>query len=123
MKGNSMGKIERIQPGPRLSRAVIHNGTAHLAGITAPDRSQDIRGQLAQVFARIDQHLADCGSDRTRLLSAMILLKDVKRDFAALNAAWEAWIPAGHTPARATWEANLAAPDILVEIVIVAAVA
>jgi enamine deaminase RidA (YjgF/YER057c/UK114 family) len=117
-----MATITRIKPGPRLSRIAIHNGTAHFAGIAAIDRSQDLAGQTAQVFARIDEHLADCGSDRTRILSAMILMKDVKRDFAAFNAAWEAWIPAGHTPARATWQADLAAPDILLEIVVVAAV-
>jgi enamine deaminase RidA (YjgF/YER057c/UK114 family) len=115
--------IQRIQPGPRLSRAVIHNGVAYLAGITAPDRTQDIRGQLAQVFARLDQHLRDAGSDRGRLLSALVVLKDPARDFAALNELWEAWIPAGQAPARATIQAGLAAPDILVEIIVTAAVA
>jgi enamine deaminase RidA (YjgF/YER057c/UK114 family) len=114
--------LKRIKPGPRLSRAVIHNGVAQLAGITALDRTQDIHGQLAQVFARIEEHLRDVGSDKTKLISAWILLKDVERDFAALNAAWEAWIPAGEAPARATWQATLAAPQILVEIIVSAAV-
>ena len=42
-------------------------------------------------------------------------------DFAAMNAVWEAWVPAGQTPARATVEAKLANPDYKVEIQIVAA--
>lgn len=117
-----MDDIERIKPGPRLSRIVVHNGTAHFAGITAPDRSRDIHGQLEQVFARIDEHLRDAGTDKTRLLSVWILLKDVERDFAPMNAAWEEWIPPGHAPARATWQATLAAPEILVEMIVTAAV-
>ena len=114
--------LERIKPGPRLSRAVVHNGVAHLAGITALDRTQDIHGQVAQVFARVEEHLRDVGSDKTRLISAWVLLKDVERDFAAMNAAWEAWIPRGCAPARATWQATLAAPGILVEMILTAAV-
>ena len=114
--------LKRIKPGPRLSRIVVHNGVAHFAGITALDRSKDFTGQLQQVFARIEEHLADAGSDKTRLISVWVLLKHPERDFAALNAAWEAWVPAGHAPARATWQANLAAPDILVEMIVNAAV-
>ena len=118
----ALSPIRRIKPGPRLSRIVIHNGVAHFTGITALDRSQDVHGQLRQVFARIEEHLADAGTDKTRLLSVWILLKDVARDFAAVNAAWEAWIDPAHPPARATWQATLAAPEILVEMIVTAAV-
>ena len=117
-----MKAIKRIKPGPRLSRIVVYNGIAQFAGITALDRSQDIHGQLKQVFARIEEHLQDVGSDKTRLLSVLVLLKDVERDFAAMNAAWEAWIPPGCAPARATWQATLAAPGILVEMIVSAAI-
>ena len=117
-----MSKIRRIRTTPRLSRVVICNGIAQFAGTTALDRSQDIHGQVRQVFARIEENLADAGSDKTRLISAWVILKDVARDFAALNEAWEAWIPAGCAPARATWQAPLAAPEILVEIIVSAAV-
>jgi enamine deaminase RidA (YjgF/YER057c/UK114 family) len=44
-------------------------------------------------------------------------------DFPALNAVWEAWVVPGATPARATVQANLAAPEYKVEIQVVAAVA
>lgn len=114
--------IRRVKTSQRLSRVVVVNGIAQLGGTTALDRSQDIRGQIRQVFARIEENLADVGSDKTKLISAWVILKNVARDFAALNEAWDAWIPAGCAPARATWQADLAAPDILVEIIASAAV-
>jgi len=42
--------------------------------------------------------------------------------FAQMNSEWDAWVPRGHTPARATVEAKLAAPQYKVEIQVVAAV-
>lgn len=118
-----LNDIRRIKTNPRLSRIVIHNGVAHFTGITALDRSEDIHGQLQQVFARIEEHLEDAGSDKSRLLSVLVLLKDVDRDFAAMNDAWEQWIPSDATPARATCQARLASPEALVEMIVTAAVA
>jgi enamine deaminase RidA (YjgF/YER057c/UK114 family) len=114
--------IQRIQPGKRLSRAVIYGGVAHMAGVTAIDRTLDFRGQLRQVFDRLDQHFGEAGTDRSRMLNALVVLKDCGKDFAALNEMWEAWVPEGAAPARATIEASLAFPDILVEIIVTAAV-
>ncbi|HDR9307826.1 TPA: RidA family protein, partial [Burkholderia multivorans] len=61
------------------------------------------------------------GIDKTRLVSAQVWLADIARDFAGMNEVWDAWVPAGHAPARATVEAKLAAPHLLVEIAVVAA--
>jgi enamine deaminase RidA (YjgF/YER057c/UK114 family) len=41
-------------------------------------------------------------------------------DYAAMNAVWDAWVPQGETPARATVEARLANPEYKVEIQLVA---
>jgi enamine deaminase RidA (YjgF/YER057c/UK114 family) len=38
-----------------------------------------------------------------------------------MNAVWERWVVPGQTPARATVEAKLAAPEYRVEIQVVAA--
>ena len=54
------------------------------------------------------------------MLRAQIWLADMK-DFAEMNAVWDAWVPAGATPARATGEAKLATPDYLVEVIVTAA--
>jgi enamine deaminase RidA (YjgF/YER057c/UK114 family) len=113
-------EIKRISVGPRMSDAVVHNGTIYLAGQVADDASQDAAGQTRQILAEIDRLLAECGSDKTRILAAQIFLADIK-DFAAMNSAWDAWVPAGHTPARATVESKLAAAKYLVEIKVIAA--
>ena len=113
--------IQRHNVGKRLSEIVVHNGVAYLAGEVPDDTSKDVTGQTAEVLAKIDKLLAQVGSDKTRILSAQIFLPDMK-DFAGMNAAWEAWIPAGQTPARATIEAKLANPALKVEIMCIAAI-
>ena len=113
--------IQRYHIGKRLSQMVVHNGIVYLAGQVAEDAKQDITGQAKQVLAQIDKLLDEVGSDKMKILSATIFLPSIT-DFAALNAVWETWVPAGHCPARATVEAKLAAPDYKVEIQVIAAV-
>ena len=84
------------------------------------DLSADITTQARQVLAQIDRLLAEAGSDKSRMLSATIYLPDMS-DFAAMNAVWEAWVPAGQPPARATVQARLAAAGYKIEIQIIAA--
>jgi enamine deaminase RidA (YjgF/YER057c/UK114 family) len=103
-----------------MSQAVVSNGMVFLAGQVAGDTSQDVGGQTRQVLAAIDRLLAEAGSDKSRLLSAQIFLADMA-DFAAMNKVWEAWVVPGQTPARATVQAAMAAPDYRVEIVVTAA--
>ncbi len=117
-----MSEIRRIATDKRRSRAVVYNGMVFVGGQTADERSQDIRGQTAQVLAMIDRLLERAGSDRTRLLMVQIYLADLA-DFDGMNAVWDAWVPAGHTPPRATVQAKLARPDWRIEIVATAAVA
>ena len=116
-----MTDITRIESTPRLSRVVLHNGVAYLAGVTAQDGTLDIQGQTRQVLEKIDGLLAQAGIDKTRLLSVQIWLKDIERDFAGMNEVWEAWVPRGAGPARATGESKLAHRDLLVEILVTAA--
>jgi enamine deaminase RidA (YjgF/YER057c/UK114 family) len=113
--------LERGHIGKRLSEVVIHRraGLCWLAGQVAKDASADITGQTEQVLAQIDALLGEVGSNRSRIAQATIYLPDMG-DFAAMNKVWEAWIPAGETPARATVEAKLAGPDYRIEIQIVA---
>jgi enamine deaminase RidA (YjgF/YER057c/UK114 family) len=45
----------------------------------------------------MDSYLAMANSDKGRLLSATIWLKDLK-DIAAVNSVWDAWLPKGSAP-------------------------
>jgi enamine deaminase RidA (YjgF/YER057c/UK114 family) len=117
-----MTTIRRFQSNARLSRIVVYQGVAYVAGTTAADRSGDVLAQTRDVLGQIDGYLASVGTDKSRLLSVQIWLKDIDRDFAGMNAAWAEWIPADAVPTRATCEAKLAAADILVEIIVTAAV-
>jgi enamine deaminase RidA (YjgF/YER057c/UK114 family) len=112
--------VEHINPSPHLSQIVIHGDTVYLAGMTAPDKSQDVTGQTKQVLEIIDGLLARAGTDKTKLLTANIWLKDIN-DWARMNEVWNAWVVPGKAPARATVEANMAKPDVLVEIMVQAA--
>ncbi len=111
--------IRRFETGARMSQAVAANGFVFLAGQVATDPSAGVEGQTRQILGEIDRLLALAGSSKERILSATIYLADVST-FAEMNRAWEAWVPAGNTPARATVEAKLVAPEYRVEIQVVA---
>jgi enamine deaminase RidA (YjgF/YER057c/UK114 family) len=113
--------IERIECGPRMSQAVVHGGLAFLAGQVALDApGGSVADQTRSILARIEHLLGRAGSDKTRILSATIWLADMAT-FGEMNAVWDAWVPSGAAPARATVEARLAAPEFKVEIAVVAA--
>jgi enamine deaminase RidA (YjgF/YER057c/UK114 family) len=116
-----MSNITRTNVGKRLSDMAVYNGVAYLAGQVADDVTQDITGQATQILNTIDKLLAAAGTDKTRLLMVQIIVANMK-EFDGMNQAWDAWVPAGHTPPRATFEARLASPDYKVEILVTAAV-
>jgi enamine deaminase RidA (YjgF/YER057c/UK114 family) len=104
-----------------MSKAVAHGDTVYLAGIVADSaKGKSVTEQTRDILSQIDALLAKAGSDKTKILSANIWVTDMG-NFAEMNAVWDAWVAPGHTPARATVEAKLAAPDYKVEIMVVAA--
>jgi enamine deaminase RidA (YjgF/YER057c/UK114 family) len=114
-----MSEIKRIETGTRMSQAVIHNGTVYLAGqVGEPGTS--VTEQTTTILARVEALLAEAGSDKTKILQAVIWLADMA-DFSEMNAVWDAWVEPGHAPARACGESKLATPDYTVEIIIIAA--
>lgn len=116
-----MSEIKRIGAGPRMSEAVAYNGIVWLAGqVGTPGAS--VAQQTKDCLAEVDRILAEAGTDKTRILSTQIWLADIAT-FGEMNAVWDTWVPAGHTPARATGEAKLATPEYLVEIIVTAALA
>lgn len=115
-----MSEITRIETGPRMSQAVVHGGVVYLAGQVGT-AGASITKQTQDILANVDRLLAEVGSDKTKILQTTIWLSSMD-DFAEMNAVWDAWVPQGHTPARAAGESKLATPDYNVEILCIAAV-
>ena len=113
--------IKRFKSGPRMSQAVVHGDTVYLAGQVANKTAgESVEAQTQEILETIDSLLAQASSDKTKILSATIYLVDMAT-FPEMNKVWDTWVVAGHTPARATVEAKLAAPPYKVEIAVIAA--
>lgn len=110
--------IERIETGQRMSKIVKHNNVAYLCGQVGDGAT--VAEQTRDCLSRIEALLATAGSSPEQMLQAVIWLADMS-DFAEMNAVWDAWVPAGHAPARACGEARLARSDLKVEIIVTAA--
>jgi enamine deaminase RidA (YjgF/YER057c/UK114 family) len=115
-----MSTITRHHSDARLSRAVIHNGVVYLAGTTADNRGASSKGQTEEILAKIDELLKLSGSSKSRLLSAVVYVADM-RVKPGMDEAWMKWIDPKNPPARATVETRLGTPDTLVEIMVTAA--
>ncbi|KAF7962610.1 aminoacrylate peracid reductase [Cupriavidus sp. UYMU48A] len=117
----SSNELKRAHVGARLSEYAVYNGVVYLAGqVPEVDPKADISGQTREVLGHIDRLLAEAGSDKTRILSCQIFLTDIGL-IGKMNEVWDAWVPQGNTPPRATVEAKLANPDYLIEVVVTAA--
>ena len=112
--------MKRIDAGPRMSEATIHNDTVYCAGQVPETKGADIGTQTREVLEAIDALLAQAGSDKTRILQAQVVLADIA-DFAGMNAEWDRWVVPGQGPSRATIEGRLADPGWRIEIIVTAA--
>lgn len=112
--------IKRLGTNARISKAVVHGGTVYLAGQVADNVDGDTESQTRETLAKIEKLLKEAGSDKSRILSAQIWLADIS-EAPKMNAVWEAWLPKGAAPARATVQSALATPRHLIEIKVIAA--
>ena len=112
--------IERIDSTERMSRIVKHNHSVYFCGQTACDPAWDITEQTKRCLVKIEDLLAQANSSKEQMLSVTIYIRDMK-DFAAMNAVWDAWVADCEKPARACVEARMARPDLLVEFSVIAA--
>lgn len=111
--------IERMETQQRMSKIVIHGETIYLCGQVGV-AGESVADQTRECLRRIEGLLEQAGSSPKHILQAIIWLADMK-DFAEMNAVWDAWVPEGHAPVRACGEAKLARPELSVEITITAA--
>ena len=117
----SIERFDRTSPpGPMMSRAVVRGDTVYLAGLVARDVTGDVEAQTADIIEQIDSYLERAGTSKSNLLTANLWITDMA-NFAAMNKVWNAWVDPENPPARACVKAELARPEILVEIMVVAA--
>ncbi|WP_334459692.1 RidA family protein [Acinetobacter soli] len=112
--------VQRLHVEKRFSEIAIAGNLVHLAGQLASDTNLDITGQTQQTLDIIDRFLADAGTDKRHILSVMIFLKDIERDYAAINAVWDAWCADMQALPRTCVEAKMYHPDVLVEMTVTA---
>eukprot|EP00092_Neocalanus_flemingeri_P003810 GFUD01004104.1.p1 GENE.GFUD01004104.1~~GFUD01004104.1.p1 ORF type:complete len:153 (+),score=56.31 GFUD01004104.1:200-658(+) len=124
-KHNKQSKIVRLHTAdPRASSVVVHNGVVRLSGqvgVIANLGTSDLEQQVKETLVKIENLLADVGTDKSRILEARIWLKDIKTDFAAMNAIWNSWVDPNCKGVRYCVESALARETLLVEIQVVAA--
>ena len=111
--------IKRIKPGQRFCSAIVVNGIVTTAGVTGS--GADTATQTRDILAQIDALLAEAGSSKANLISAAIWLRDIAH-FSQMNEVWDQWVDKNNLPVRATVEARLATPELLVEIQVTALV-
>ena len=114
--------VQRMRTRDRMSQIVVHGDTVYLAGQVAEDSpGASITAQTREILQRIDELLAEAGTDKSKALSATVWLNSMD-DYDEMNAVWDAWFSGGIAPARACVEsARLAAPGFNVEIGLIAA--
>eukprot|EP00585_Thalassiosira_rotula_P011731 CAMPEP_0196150166 /NCGR_PEP_ID=MMETSP0910-20130528/31260_1 /TAXON_ID=49265 /ORGANISM="Thalassiosira rotula, Strain GSO102" /LENGTH=118 /DNA_ID=CAMNT_0041413237 /DNA_START=210 /DNA_END=566 /DNA_ORIENTATION=+ len=105
---------------PRMSKIVVHNKVVYISGQTDATAT-DITGQTQNVLAKVDDLLSQAGTSKSNILTASIWLKDINSDFQGMNGVWNAWLDPENKPVRATVEASLARPQLLVEVQVTAA--
>ena len=113
-------EIIRYDPDKRLSDMVEFDGRLYLAGQVGEDTKVGMQAQTESITRQIDKLLARAGSNKAKILSAVVFVADMRLK-PKMDEAWMAWMGAGHSPARATVEARLGSADTLVEIMCVAA--
>ncbi|MEQ1616132.1 MAG: RidA family protein [Hyphomicrobiaceae bacterium] len=112
--------VERHELERLLANVVAAGDRVFTAGAIADDTSLDVAGQTRQALADVDKYLGLCKSDKSKVLTAVIWLADIRlRD--EMNKVWLEWVDPAHLPARACVENKMADPRCLVEIAIVAA--
>ena len=104
---------------PTRSRAVVHDGLVFTVAVAPDPVTPSLYEQTTKALARIDESLALCGTNKSKILSAIVYITDMKQK-GEMNRAWDEWVDTKNPPMRACLGVELEAPHI-VEIVVTAA--
>ena len=110
---------------PSLSPATRFGDLVFVSGQTGRNPASgevgaDVSEQTRNVLERIKICLEDAGTSLDNVLTATCWLKDAG-DFAAFNEVYNEYFTEGK-PARATVQATLMGPDLVVEIMVTACI-
>ncbi len=102
------------------ARIVASDSLIFLSGMQPDTTDGDMRAQMRGALANVDAALAEMGADQRSIFSVHVWLKDM-RCFGAMNSEWNAWADPESPPARTCVSGELYRPDLLVELVVIAA--
>ena len=102
-----------------MSRCVVNGDMVYVCGLTSSDMKLDIKGQTQNILDKIDDYLKRAGTSKSKLLHAQLWISDMGK-FSQMNEVWNAWVDPENPPVRACVRADLARPEILVEIMVTA---
>lgn len=114
-------KIYGVDDKLPISTAVAHGGLLYISGHVGYDEDTGkvvpggIEAQTRQTLKYIDMALHEAGLTRNELITMRVFLKEVERDFAAMNKVFSEWI-GEHRPARTTVGSELADRELLIEV-------
>ena len=103
---------------PTRSRAVTFENLVFTVAVS-PEPVPGYYAQTRHALARIDESLALCGTDKSRILQAIVYIADIAMK-PEMNRAWDEWVDMKNPPMRACLGVALEPPH-LVEIVVTAA--
>lgn len=103
-----------ISSNGRFSESIGHGGVVYLSGQIG--KGDNIKEACIAALADVDHALQLAGTDKSKLVSVTVYLKNILRDYAGMNEVYDKWLVPGKPPCRATVEANLADPLWLIEI-------
>ena len=112
--------IQKINSTEIMSAVTIFNQVVYLSGQVPKITAPDVEEQTRDVLNTIDALLEQAGTDKSRLLSAQLFVKNLE-DFPKINAIWIEWMKGVIPPSRATIQADLVNPAWLIEIAVTAA--
>lgn len=112
-------EIKRYDPCGHFSRVTEYNGVLYFSGHIAAGRQPTMTEQMEALTRRLDELLAQFGSDKNHILYAKINIHDWSM-FEDFNAVWDKWFDPGCFPARTTVQTELT-DGHLVEITLTAA--
>ena len=118
-----MQEITRLRSNAKLSRIVKYNGVVYLCGQVDEHYNEhinDIQAQTQGVLARIDEHLAVAGTNKSKMLYASVVVKH-RSLIPSVNEMWNQWLADCVPPARTCIQAEMANDNILLEITVQAA--